>query len=62
MLSVTTLMFIFIATAFMGRQRRAEFNQSVRNFEAMLQTIISETANGSYQSSKECTIFGGQPR
>ncbi|MFZ1323542.1 MAG: hypothetical protein WAQ57_00040 [Candidatus Saccharimonadales bacterium] len=61
-LSVTTLMFIFIATAFMGRQRRAEFNQSVRNFEAMLQTIISETANGSYQSSKECTIFGGQPR
>jgi len=60
-LAVTTVMFIFFATAFSGRQAQAEFNQSVRNLEAELQTLISEVANGVYQGGNTCSVATGYP-
>jgi type II secretory pathway pseudopilin PulG len=60
-LAVTTTIFIAVAAAFSGRQDKAQFNQSVRNFESSLQTIISEVANGNYKSGNVCTVTSGTP-
>lgn len=50
-LAVTTLMFVAVVAAFAGRQGRTEFTQAVRNYEAQLQTTISEVANGVYDAT-----------
>lgn len=49
-LAVTTAMFVVIVMVFSGRQARVEFTQAVRNFEAKVQTAISDVATGYYRS------------
>ncbi|MDQ3065272.1 MAG: hypothetical protein M3Q36_03305 [bacterium] len=62
-LAVTTLMFAAIALLFEGRQARAEFTQSVRNYEGRIETIVSEVVNGNYFSEGiGCTVsLSGPP-
>lgn len=56
-LAVTSAMFAAVAIAFSGRQARVEFTQAVRNFEANLQTIISDVSTGYYHSTGfRCTV------
>lgn len=57
-LATTTLMFVGVAMLLAGRQSRAEFTQAVRNFEAKLQSSISEVANGAYSSATNCSATG----
>lgn len=54
-LSVTTVLFVTVAISFAGRQGRAEFTQAVRNFEAKLESTISEVVNGGY-TQVNCAI------
>lgn len=60
-MAVTTVMFVATVTIFSGRQGRTEFTQAVRNFEAQLQTTISEVTNGVYASSNCRAIASGTP-
>lgn len=65
-LAVTTVMLSAIMLAFSGRQAKVEFTQSVRDYEAMLQNIISDVNKGYYQApdDRECVItqVGGVDR
>ena len=56
-LAVTTMMFVTVALFFSGRQAKTEFQQAVRNYEASVETIISEVVNGHY-ISYTCTALG----
>lgn len=58
-LAVVTAMFATIALAFNGRQGRVEFTQSVRDFEAKLQTVVSDVTTGFYNPSFDCRVVGG---
>lgn len=62
-LAVSTLVFVAIAATFSGRQARVEFTQALRNYESGLQNIISDVAEGSYQSGFTCqaSSAGGSP-
>lgn len=37
-----------------GQQGTAEFNQGIRNYEAQIQNVISETSNGFYRTEFTC--------
>lgn len=58
-LAVSAVMFSAIVLAFSGRQGRVEFSQSVRDYEAQLQSVMNEVATGYYQSNLKCTLDGG---
>lgn len=60
-LAVTTVLFASILLYFRGNQDRAAFTQAVRNFEARLQTIVTEVSSGYYQSGFECNSTTNQP-
>lgn len=49
-LGVTAMMFAAVLVAFSGRQSRVEFTQAVRDYEAYLQGVMSDVANGYYTS------------
>ncbi len=57
-LAVTTAMFAAVAVLFNGRQAAAEFTKSVRDYEAMLQTVISDVSSGYYYNASmtNCTV------
>lgn len=58
-LGVTSLMFAAMLVAFNGRQARTEFTQAVRDYESMLQGIISDVNNGYYSSDGYKCISAG---
>jgi type II secretory pathway pseudopilin PulG len=59
-LAVTTALFVSVVIAFGGRQASAEFTQAVRNFEAKLESTISEVVNGGYTPAN-CTAGATGP-
>lgn len=59
-LGVTAALFSTILFAFSGRQQRVEFAQSVRDYESMLQTLVSDVSKGYYDSSNySCRVESG---
>lgn len=60
-LAVSTMMFSAIALSFAGRSARVQFTQSVRDYEARLQTLISEVESGQYESTSECSVPSNGP-
>lgn len=60
-LAVVTVMFAVIAVVFSGRQGRVEFTESVRNFEAKLQNIVSDVTNGYYNPNFDCRVSTSGP-
>ncbi len=57
-LAVSTMLFATISLYFRGRQGRAMFTQGVKNFEARLQTVMSEVTSGFYESGYTCQVTG----
>lgn len=62
-LAVTTAMFSAIMITFSGRQAKVEFAQSVKDYEATLQNLISEVNKGYYQAyeNRPCSIVSNNP-
>lgn len=59
-LAVTSMMFAAIVVSFNGRQARVEFSQAVRDYESMMQNIMSDVSKGYYSSEGyECYIDSG---
>ncbi len=60
-LAVTSVMFVAAATMMRGRQIRSEFTKSVRDFEAKLESTISEVVNGGYSTTYCSAGASGTP-
>lgn len=60
-LAVSTALFVVVAATFQGRQARNEFTQAVRNYEAKLQSIVTDVVNGVYQTSNCAIAASGVP-
>lgn len=57
-LAMTTLLFAATVVIMAGRQRDEQYAQSVRTFEAQLQTMIDQVFNGNYDNSISCVASG----
>lgn len=58
-LSVTSLLFVSVATLLGGRQAIAQFTQGVRTYESLIQNVSSETSNGYYRTEFGCNVGAG---
>ncbi len=54
-LVVSAALFIGVAGLFSNRQKEVEFTQAVRGFEAKVQNMLSEVANGYYPNGYHCS-------